>query len=52
MGAVPLSVRIRQGRHSEVRQNKVEDEEGKEEARKASLKKKGYNTLAKEDTDW
>ena len=43
---------VRGGRQSEVREEKVEDKEGKKEAREASSKKKGCHALTGEDTDW
>ena len=45
-------VMIREGRQSEVREERVNDEEGKKEAGEASSKKKGCHALTGEDTNW
>ena len=45
-------VMIRGGRQSEVREEKVEDEEREKKGWKASSKKKCCHTLAEEHTDW
>ena len=43
---------IREGWQSEVREEKVDDEEGKKETGEASSEKKGCHALTEEDTDW
>ena len=46
LGAVPILAMVRGGRQSEVREEKVEDEEGKKKGGKASSKKNCCHTLA------
>ena len=43
---------IREGRQSEIWEEKVDDKKGNKETREARLKKKGCHTLTEEDTDW